>query len=81
MALRAKVKVASITDYGSSKGVKMHPVTSPGHNDVNKSWSKWTPEGSFEMRITNPEAFNQFQVDRDYFVEFTPADPPPPPAS
>ena len=41
-------------------------------NDPNKSWSKWTPSGTLELTITNPEAFNQFAVGQDYFVDFTP---------
>lgn len=78
MAVRAKVKCDSITERQGSKTVKLQAVTSAGHNDPNKSWSKWTPSGSIELQITNPEAFNQFEVNKDYFVDFTPADAPPP---
>ncbi len=42
--------------------------------DENKEWSKWTPSGQVTMTINNPAALAQFEVGKDYFLDFTPAD-------
>jgi hypothetical protein len=42
--------------------------------DENKEWSKWTPSGLLTMSITNPEALAQFEVGKDYFLDFTPVE-------
>ncbi len=39
----------------------------------NESWSKWTPSGQISMTISNPPALEQFEVGKDYIVDFTPA--------
>lgn len=57
--------------------VKMAPVFGAygdGDEEANKSWSKWTPSGSLEMAITNPEAIAKFEIGKSYFLDFTPAD-------
>jgi hypothetical protein len=69
--VRAKMKVQEIVPAqdGSYKAVTLQAVT----DDENKSWSKWTPSGQLTMTITNPDAFNQFEVGQTYFLDFTPA--------
>lgn len=76
--VRAKMicsEVATRPAYGSAKPqgttevVKLSAVT----GEVNKPWSQWTPQGSVELHITNPEAVKQFQVGAAYLVDFTPA--------
>jgi hypothetical protein len=69
-----KTQRTSGSQYGEAKPVdteevKLAPVTGPG----NEAWSKWTPCGSVSMTITNPEAVAQFEVGKDYFLDFTPA--------
>ena len=54
----AIVKLAAV--YGNGKG--------------NEDWSKWTPQGSVEMTITNPDAVAAFELGASYFLEFTPAE-------
>ncbi len=43
-------------------------------SEENKGWSKWTPSASLEMYVTNPAAFEQFEVGKDYILTFEPAD-------
>lgn len=77
--IRCKVRCTSIThtatNYGADAGkhesdsVKLNAV----NDEANKTWSKWTPSGSFDLSINNPEALKQFEVGQTYFVDFTPA--------
>lgn len=74
--VRAKFKVVETRriDYGSGaqEVVKLAPASGAG----NESWSKWTPGGSIEMTITNPEAVAQLELGKHFYVDFSPADAP-----
>lgn len=71
MSVKAKFRVACITDHGNdTKVVKLAVVT---NGDDNKSWSKYTPQGQIELTITNPAASSQFEVGKEYFLTFDPA--------
>jgi len=37
--------------------------------EVNKIWSKYTPSGSLNICITNPDAQGAFIVGKEYFIE------------
>lgn len=36
----------------------------------NKTWAKYTPSGTIEMTIDNPDAFEAFQLGQAYLVKF-----------
>lgn len=55
--------------------VRLIPVY--GNGEANKDWSKWTPSGELKMVITNPPAIAAFDLGKEYFMDFTPADTPP----
>ena len=44
-------------------------------NDENKSFSKYTPSGSFEMMITNEALFGNFKPDEEYYFDLTKVEP------
>jgi hypothetical protein len=79
MVVRAKVRCITVktsaSNYGSnagtieSKQVELGPVADP----ANSTWSKYTPAGSINLTINNPEAFEAFKPGETYFVDFTPA--------
>lgn len=71
--VRAKFIVDSVakTRYGHSK-VNLTPVTS-GSKENEQFWT-YTPSGSIELQTTNPDAANQFEVGKEYYVDFTPAE-------
>lgn len=79
MTVRAKFFVSSIEHVGTPGSdpcatVRLKPVYGTyGDDESNKTWSKYTPNGSIEMTITNPDATSQFSVGDAYFVDFTPA--------
>lgn len=49
--------------------VRLVPFYDPD-DETNKSWSEATPSGAIEMTITNPAAFEQFEVDAEYYIDF-----------
>jgi len=51
--------------------VKLSPVVSG--SDENKSFYKWTPGGNIDLQIVNEEAMKQFEVGKEYYVDFTEA--------
>lgn len=79
MTVRAKFKVSAIEPYSNpttgeviQKQVRLDAVYSSDPASENYSWSKYTPSGSASLTITNPDAFNQFVVGEEYFLDFTP---------
>ena len=55
--------------------IKASPVyanNDPEHEN-SKFWSA-TPTGSLVLGVVNAEAVRQFDIDREYYVDFTPAD-------
>jgi hypothetical protein len=76
--VRAKFRCtesAKVTSaYGTAKPaetnrIKLQAVIGPGNED----WSKWTPSGELNIQISNPDAIDQFEVGKDYFIDFTEA--------
>ena len=54
--------------------IKMTPVFA--NNDPNHENSKFwaaSPGGSLLLNCVNPEAVKQFELDREYYLDFTPA--------
>lgn len=43
-------------------------------SEENKDFYKWTPSGRIELGTLNPKAAEQFEIGKEYYVEFTPAD-------
>lgn len=69
MAVRAKF----VCIKNSEQTIKMQPVTSGSKE--NEAFFKYTPGGEINLYgITNPEAEKQFEVGREYYVDFTPVE-------
>jgi len=73
MTVQAKLhcNTVSAPEYNvadPTRVVRLTPVYGDGKE--NKEWSKWTPAGYVELTITNPAAFDQFEVGADYLVNF-----------
>jgi hypothetical protein len=51
--------------------VILQPVA--GTTEENKSFWKWTPSGKIELNVLNTDAADQFEVGKEYYVDFTPA--------
>lgn len=77
--VRAKFKVDSITrtkPWDASKGdlhtVKLTPVVSGSKE--NEAFYAATPCGSIDLSTVNQAAAKRFELGKEYFVDFTPAD-------
>ena len=77
MSVRAKFGCLSVraTEYG--RVVELAAVYSSSPDDPNRSWAATTPSGNLTMIITNPQAYEQFEVGKDYFLDFSLAPPSP----
>lgn len=74
MAVRAKVRCNAISENGT---VDFTTVYEPDgtKNDENARFTTATPWGDIRMGINNPAALAQFEVNKEYYVDFTPAPP------
>ena len=76
---RAKFKVDSIEQqlhWDRSKGelhtIKLSPVTAG--SEENKTFFSATPVGRIELGVLNQEAGKQFELGKEYYVDFTKAE-------
>jgi hypothetical protein len=73
--VRAKFRCASITDFGgTSKQVSLSAIYAPDANGEDAGFTKATPWGEIKMSIDNPAAAVQFEIGKNYYVDFSPAD-------
>lgn len=84
MSVRAKFFVAGLRDCSyddqPAKEVKLYGVFT--HQDEregnaceeNHVFGKWTPAADIRMIIVNPGAFEQFELHKEFYVDFTEAE-------
>ena len=71
MSVRSKVRCTSKLDNAVTFTTVYEPDETK--NDENARFTKATPWGDISLGIDNPEALAQFEVNREYYVDFTPA--------
>lgn len=76
MSVRAKFKCQSKVMHGegNQQYAALSFNASYGEGKDNKDWSRWTPSGSLTMSITNPSAFDWFEVGKEYYLDFSEAE-------
>lgn len=78
MQVRAKFTVTEKAQrkYGADgvlqTTVKMSPVTSG--SDENKEFYQYTPSGNIDLGTVNPSVVDAFEIGKEYYVDFTPAE-------
>jgi hypothetical protein len=76
--VRAKFYVSTLTKQkmgqGSETGtlVKLNPVVTG--SDENKEFYRYTPSGSIEIGILNEKTAEMFEIGKEYYIDFTPAE-------
>jgi hypothetical protein len=75
--VRAKFRVNNIADTNGNpadgKTITLSAVTSANGNAENAEFFKYTPAGDIVMQTVNPAAAEQFEIGKEYYVDFTPA--------
>lgn len=69
---RCKFKCESITTFENGVSVKMYPVHSG--SEENKSFYQYTPGGSLDLQVLNPEAAKMFQPGKEYYIDISPVE-------
>jgi len=71
--LLAKLKVGSTVNYGNNN-VEANLTAVTGDSEENKTFSKYTPNATVKMHITNPEALDFFEAGAEYIFEIRKAE-------
>lgn len=76
MSVRAKMKLQAIveTHWGPTSSSKVLEFQSQYDMSIpeDQRFQKATPSASAKFQIDNPAALAQFEVGKDYYVDFTP---------
>jgi hypothetical protein len=51
--------------------IHMAPVVGDGSTE-NESFSRYTPSGSLQFRVTNPDLFGKIKPNDQFYLDFTP---------
>lgn len=69
MSVRAKFRCMGKDEVGN---INLYAVT--GDTPENKAFFNATPNGQVRLGVVNSQAAEQFEVGKDYYVDFMPAD-------
>ena len=70
--VRAKFKVTEKTQLEAGFRVRLCAVYGTGDSE-NAKFFKYTPNASIDMSVMSETAAAQFEVGKEYYVDFTPA--------
>lgn len=71
MSVRAKFKCVGVdAGYNESKSIQLEAVIDG--SEENKQFFSQTPSGRITIGCVNPAANKQFEVGKEYYVDFTP---------
>ena len=78
MSVRAKFYVSAIQPSIQEQPEAVSRVITFGavcRGAANREWSSATPSGSLTMTVRNDAAIAQFEVGKEYYLDFTPPSP------
>lgn len=73
--VRAKMRLVSMTFRENTSSVVKFETRYDTTIPEDMRFMKATPWGSIEMNVDNPKALDQFQLGKDYWVDFSAIDP------
>jgi hypothetical protein len=78
-SMRAKFRVIDVIKGGENyETIKFMPVSSvpygPNGESEDNTYARYTPSGSCELAITNPNLVGQFEREQTFYVDFTPVE-------
>lgn len=76
--MRAKMKINSVTSFGTSELLKFSAVSKSGSypndgSDEDNTFAMFTPSAALEMNINNPALLGKFKAGQVFYVDFTEA--------
>jgi hypothetical protein len=63
----------SVIQQGDSVNIKLSAQYDP-NEDKDRAFSKYTPWGTFETNISNPNVMGFFEVGKAFYLEITPVE-------
>lgn len=74
--VRAKMMLVAVTENSWSRTARKLLFSAQYDSTIpeDQKYALATPSGSIEMLVDNPKALEQFQIGKQYYVDFTPAD-------
>lgn len=72
--MRAKMKLYSVTAYENGGGETLKFTAVSGGSPEDNSYSKFTPSGTIELFVSNPDLAGKLKPGETFYVDFTPAD-------
>lgn len=70
--VRCKFKCITNVAGDETASIKLEPVLTG--NAENMDFFKYTPAGCIEVQVVNPRVASQFEVGKEYYVDFTQAE-------
>jgi len=77
MSVRAKFRVENVTEKASG-GFIVQLVPVIGGSKENEEFYSYTPGGQIYLETVSAEAVGQFEINKEYYVDFIPSDMPQP---
>lgn len=80
--MRAKLRLIAVNPiYSGAETLSfmaVGPNSSYPHDgsDDNNSYALWTPSAELKMTVNNPNLIGKFKVGEEFYVDFTPVNPP-----
>jgi hypothetical protein len=77
--MRAKLRIATITQMESCEVLKMNAVARSSQypedgSDEDNTYAKFSPQATFDITVANPALLGKFKAGEKYYVDFTLAD-------
>jgi len=74
MAVRGKFKLNEVThvEYSADARKLRFGAVCNNNTEENAKFHKYTPSGEINMTVDNPEASKQYELGKEYYVDFSP---------
>lgn len=79
-AMRAKMRIGHVDQRNlpHSETLHFHAVAASKYpedgSDENNTYAKFSPSGVLQLQVANPALIGKFEVGKEYYLDFTPAD-------
>lgn len=74
--MRAKMQIQSVEQFEHGEKLRMFPVCGkapfgPNGESEDNTYARFTPSGSLELQINNPDLAGKFKPGQRFYVDFT----------